>query len=221
MGSIERLSEFLVPPFQHLLLPLCGSGIAVRCPAGPDDAVEVEDETQDDEAEHQAEECPAVVVGKGLDADGHAVYTDCPGKPAACTDLLLVAFPVLRVVLVGHLLPEKHFLEVPHSQALLIAEFRLLFDVLVEQSAPIYNQQPVRVVLCPGDTLQLSCRHQLTGQDACAPLDALATVVGELHLVLVELDAVTEDAEDGTRAHDVGVEAFFLMVSILRNQKKQ
>ena len=73
----------------------------------------------------------------------------------------------------------------------------------------------MRVVLCPGNTFQLSCGDKLTHQNARASLYALTAIVGKLHLVLVELDAVTEDAEHGTGTHDVGVEAFFLQGVVL------
>ena len=44
----------------------------------------------------------------------------------------------------------------------------------------------------------------------------LPTVVGELHLLLVELDAVAKDAEHGTRTHDIVVKALFLQRIVLR-----
>ena len=77
----------------------------------------------------------------------------------------------------------------------------------------------MRVVLRSGNTLQLTCRHQLTGQDARPSLDALSAVVSELHLLLVEADRVAENAEYGTRTHDIIVESLLLEVSIERNEK--
>ena len=40
-------------------------------------------------------------------------------------------------------------------------------------------------------------------------------MVGELHLFLIEVDAVAEDGEDRTCTHDVRVEAFFLQGIVL------
>ena len=79
----------------------------------------------------------------------------------------------------------------------------------------------MRVVVCTRYTLYLSCCHQLSRQNAGTTFYPLTAIVGELHLVLVKLDTVTEDAEYGTRTHDVGVEAFFLEVSIERNEKQR
>ena len=75
------------------------------------------------------------------------------------------------------------------------------------------------VVVRPWNTFELSCRDELSGKDACSSLDTLAAIVGELHLLFVEIDAVAEDAEHGTRTHDIGIEAFLLEVSIERNEK--
>ena len=68
----------------------------------------------------------------------------------------------------------------------------------------------MRIVLCSGYTLELSCRHQFTHQDIAPSLDALPSVVGELHLLLVESHAVTIDGEHRTRTQNVGVETLFL-----------
>ena len=72
------------------------------------------------------------------------------------------------------------------------------------------------VVVSSRHSFQLSCRHQFTGQHIGSTLDALSAVVGELHLLLVELDAVTEDTEHGTCSHDVGVETLFFQRIVLR-----
>ena len=77
----------------------------------------------------------------------------------------------------------------------------------------------MRIILRPRHTLHLSRRHQFAHQDIASSLYPLPTIVGELHLVLVELDAVTEDTEDGTRSHDIAIETFLLEVSIERNEK--
>ena len=75
------------------------------------------------------------------------------------------------------------------------------------------------VVVRPGNTFELSCRDKLSGKDACSSLNTLAAIVGELHLLFVEVDAVAEDAEHGTRTHDIVVKALLLEVSIERNEK--
>lgn len=92
----------------------------------------------------------------------------------------------------------------------LIVAFRLLLDVLVQQCAPVHDEQPVRVVLRPGYTLELSRRNQFAHQDIAAPFDTLPPVVGKLHLLLVEGDTVAENRKDGARSQDVRVETFFL-----------
>ena len=77
----------------------------------------------------------------------------------------------------------------------------------------------MRVVVRPGNTFELSSCNKLSGEDACTSLNTLAAIVGELHLFFVEIDAVAEDTEHGTRAHDIGIKAFLLEVSIERNEK--
>ena len=66
----------------------------------------------------------------------------------------------------------------------------------------------MRVILSPRHSFQLTCSDKLAHEDACASLNALTAIIGKLHLVLVEMDAVTEDAEHGTGSHDVGVKTF-------------
>ena len=61
----------------------------------------------------------------------------------------------------------------------------------------------MRVVVGTRHTLQLTCSDKFSCQDACSTLDTLTTIVSELHLVLVKLDAVTEDAEYSTCTHDI------------------
>jgi len=72
----------------------------------------------------------------------------------------------------------------------------------------------MRVVFRSRYAFQLPSRDKLAHQDACTPLNALTAIVGELHLVLVEMDAVTEDAEHGTGSHDIGVKTFLPEVSV-------
>ena len=73
----------------------------------------------------------------------------------------------------------------------------------------------MRVVVRPGNTFELSCRNKLSGEDACTSLYTLATIVGELHLLFVEVDAIAEYAEHSTRTHDIGIKAFLLQSVVL------
>ena len=96
----------------------------------------------------------------------------------------------------------------------LVRVLGFLLNVLVQEGTPVGDEKTVWVVLSPWNTLQLTCGDKLTHKDACASLYTLTAIVRELHVVLVELDAVTEDAEYGTCTHDIRVEAFFLEVSV-------
>ena len=91
-----------------------------------------------------------------------------------------------------------------------------MFDVFVEQGAPIHYQQSVRVVLRPRYSFELTCRHQLAHQYIASALDALPSVIGELHIALVEADAVAIDGKHGTRTQDVGVKTFLFEGIVLR-----
>ena len=61
----------------------------------------------------------------------------------------------------------------------------------------------------------MTCCDKLTGQNARPTLNSLPAVIGELHFFFIELDAVTEDAENGTRSHDIGIEALLLQSVVL------
>ena len=74
----------------------------------------------------------------------------------------------------------------------------------------------MRVIVGSGNTLQMTCRHQFSGHDACTSLDTLSAIVGKLHLLFIELDTVTEYAEHSTRTHDIWVEAFLFQCVVLR-----
>ena len=74
---------------------------------------------------------------------------------------------------------------------------------ILKKGSPVGDEQSMRVVVSTGNTLQMTCRHKFSGHYACTSLDALSAIVGELHLLLIELDTVTEDAEHRTRTHDV------------------
>lgn len=93
--------------------------------------------------------------------------------------------------------------------------FILLFDVFVQQGAPVHYQQPVRVVVRPGYPFQFAGGHQFTGENGSPPLDALAAIVGKLHFLLVEVDTVTEYREYRTRSHDIVVKSLFFQCIVL------
>jgi len=97
----------------------------------------------------------------------------------------------------------------------LVRVLGFLLNVLVQERSPVGDEKAMRIVFSPGHSLQLSSGDKLAHQDACASLNALTAIIGKLHLVLVEVDAVTEDAEHGTRTHDIGVKALFLQGVIL------
>ena len=73
----------------------------------------------------------------------------------------------------------------------------------------------MRIVLRPRHTLHLSRRHQFTHQDVAPSLYPLPSVVGERHLLLVELAAVTIDAEHCTRTHNTVIETLLLQRIVL------
>ena len=102
---------------------------------------------------------------------------------------------------------------------MLVARLVLLFDVLVQQGPPVHDQKAVRVVVRAGDPAELSGCDELAHQDAAAALDALPAVVGELHILRVDLDGVAVDAEDRARTHDVRVEALLLEGVVLRQAR--
>ena len=95
----------------------------------------------------------------------------------------------------------------------LVRVLGFLFNVLVQEGTPVGNEKAMWVVLSPWNTLQLTCGDKLAHEDACTSLYTLTSIVRELHVVLVKLDAVTEDAEYGTCTHDIRVKAFLLEVS--------
>ena len=200
-----------------MLLVLYGSDLLLLgslVMAYPHHLDDVEAEAQCDETEDKGKEQLLVAVGKGLHIGGKPVKTGGLGELAPCRDFFFIAFLVLGVILVRHLVPENHFLP-SHIYDVLIVRLGLLLYILVQQGAPLGDEQAMRIVLAPRDTLQFAGGDKLTGEDIRAALDALPPVVGELHLVLVEPYGVTEDAEDGTGSHDVVVEAFLLQGVVL------
>ena len=94
-----------------------------------------------------------------------------------------------------------------------------MLNILIQKRTPVSNEQTMRIIIGSRYSFQLTCSYEFSHQYAGTSLYALTAIVGELHLVLIEVDTVTEDAEYSTRTHDVGVETFLLEVSIERNEK--
>ena len=97
----------------------------------------------------------------------------------------------------------------------LIVVLCLLLDVLVQQRAPVHDEQPVRVVLRARHPFELSGCDQFAHQDVAPAFDALPSVVGELHFGCIESDAVAEDGEHRARSENVAVETFLFERIIL------
>ena len=160
-------------------------------------------------------------IGKALHLCRHFVYARYACELAPGTHLTLAAFLILRIVPVGHLLAEQHPPESfhTHTRSRLVVVLRFLVDILVQQRAPVHNEQPVRVVVRARHALELTCRDQFTGEDVAAPLNALMTVVGELHPLPVESDAVADNREYRARAEDIVVKTFLLERVVLRQTR--
>ena len=91
----------------------------------------------------------------------------------------------------------------------------MLLHILVQDGSPIYDEQTMRIVLRPWDSLQGAFRNQLSHEYGRSSLDALSSIIGERHFFPVKLDAVTEYTEHGTGTHDVAIEALFLQRIVL------
>jgi hypothetical protein len=76
-----------------------------------DHTVEVEEETEQHNPKYDNEETATVAVGNLLKLSGHPADTGLVGKATAIVHLTLVAFPILGIILVGHLFPDEHFLD--------------------------------------------------------------------------------------------------------------
>ena len=156
-------------------------------------------------------------VGEALHFGRHFVDARRLGKFASGSHITLVAFLVLRIVLVRHLLAEQHPPESFDIHILddLVVAFRFLLDVLVQQRAPVHDKQPVRVVVRSRHTFELSRCNQFTHEDIAAAFDTLSPVISELHVLLVKGDAVAKDGEYRARTQDIGVESSFLQGVVL------
>ena len=73
----------------------------------------------------------------------------------------------------------------------------------------------MRIVLGSRHTLQIALSDQFTHQHGSSALDTLTAIIGEGHILFTETDTVTEDAEDGTRSHDIAIETFLLQGIVL------
>ena len=184
------------------------------------DTPDVTEEKQHDKAEHDTHEHLTVAVGHTAEPATQTGQAYGLGETAACLHLTLTALVVLRIILVGHRLPDEYPAEslyVKHTRRyyMLILGLLTLLDILVEQGAPVRDHQAVRVVLRTGNTGKLTGGNQLTGQDARATLNPLATVIGPLHRLLIEIDGVTEDTEDARRTEDIIIKTLLLQGIIL------
>ena len=90
-----------------------------------------------------------------------------------------------------------------------------LLYILVKEGTPINNEKTVGVILRPRNTTELTGGDNLTHEDGGAAFYTLATIIGELHIFLVELDTVTVDAKHTAGSHDVIIETFFLQCVVL------
>lgn len=95
-------------------------------------------------------------VGKALYIGSYLIELGGLGKLASGGHFSLIAFFVLGVVLVGHLLSENHFLP-SHIYVGLIVRLGFLVNILVQQGAPTGDEQAVRVVLGSRHSLQMAC----------------------------------------------------------------
>ncbi len=168
----------------HFVLLLhCTPGLSCLVPYTPH-AVDVHAETEYDKAKDDDEKCLGVLVGKVLHLGSELIQLAPPCESSACIN---IPFVLLLVCVLGFLL-----------------------NVLIQERSPVGDEKAMRIVVRSRHPFQLSCRDKFSHEDACASLNTLTTIVGKLHVVLVELDAVTEDTEHGTCSHDVRIEAFFL-----------
>ena len=76
---------------------------------------DVHGEAAGDDRYDDAEEHPPVPLGETLDVSGEAVDPRDSCEPAPGFHVLLVLLPVLRVILVGHLLPDDDVLPLSHG----------------------------------------------------------------------------------------------------------
>lgn len=97
----------------------------------------------------------------------------------------------------------------------LIVVLGLPFYILVQQGAPVHDEQSVGIILRAGNPLELSGSDKFACEDIAPALYALPSIVGELHFSSVKPDAVAEDGENGTRSEDIGIESFFLECIVL------
>ena len=95
----------------------------------------------------------------------------------------------------------------------------MLLKILVKDCAPVDDKKSVRVVLGTRNTLQIAFCDKLAHQNTGSTLDTLSAIVLEGHILLIELDAVTEDTEYSTGSHDITIKTFLLEVSNTRKQE--
>ena len=86
----------------------------------------------------------------------------------------------------------------------------LVVKVFVLDSPPAGYHQTVGIVLGSRNILDISSRHHGAFEVACPAFDQLCAVVGELTLVLVEVDGVAHYSADGRGRYDVRVKAVLI-----------
>ena len=80
----------------------------------------------------------------------------------------------------------------------LVRVLGFLLNVLVKERSPVGDEKTMRIIVRSWHSFQLTCGNKFSHEDACTSLNALTAIVGELHIVLIEIDIVTEDAEHRT-----------------------
>jgi hypothetical protein len=140
------------------------------CLVTVDHTADIEDKTEQDDTKHDNQKSATVIVCDMLELSGHPTDTGLVGEATAIVYLTFVAFPVLGVILVGHLFPDEHFLDTHildgfKTKILLVFTLPALFQILIEQGSPVDYQQSVGVVLRPRHTFQLTCGNKLPPKD--------------------------------------------------------
>jgi len=85
-----------------------------------------------------------------------------------------------------------------------------LLKVLVHDGTVVDYHEPVRILFRTLCALDVPFSHQLTVKYGCTPFDALSSVIDELHVAFIKLDAVGHDVELCRSGDDVVVEAALL-----------
>ena len=147
--------------FVKLLLTLSGSLVFRSGIRHGHKSVDIEHEAENHYPEHDGQKQFGPFRSRELKPRGGFIYAEEAGDFSSSADFLLIALLVLRVVFVGHLFAEDKFLPT-HSLEVVLG---FLFDILVEQGAPVDDEQSVGIVVGSGYTLQLTGSDKFTGQN--------------------------------------------------------